>query len=172
MSPCRPPFTHRLAAGLALCLALASPLAFAQPAAAQPELRGTTMDGQIFDLAALRGKVVMVLFWSTDCAVCRDKMPELRANLKGWQGQPFELVGVSTDRDRSAIEAHQRLVKLTVPASQRFTTLWSGDSQHHTTFGPPGQLPAVFLLDKAGRVVESHHGRVPPQAWDRVADLL
>jgi hypothetical protein len=35
MSPCRPPFNHRLAAGLALCLALASPLTFAQPAAAQ-----------------------------------------------------------------------------------------------------------------------------------------
>jgi hypothetical protein len=79
---------------------------------------------------------------------------------------------VSTDRDRSAIEAHQRLVQLTVPAAQRFTTLWNGDSQHQNTFGPPGQLPAVFLLDKAGRVVESHHGRVPAQAWDRVADLL
>ncbi|MCV0439345.1 MAG: TlpA family protein disulfide reductase [Hydrogenophaga sp.] len=182
MSPCRPHFNRRHATGLMLGMgmALGGPPGFAQaapaevatPAATAPELRGTTLDGQPFDLAALRGKVVMVLFWSTDCAVCRDKMPELRANLKGWQGRPFELVGVSTDRDRAAIETHHRLVQLTVPESQRFTSLWIGDNQHRNSFGPPGQLPAVFLLDKAGRVVESHHGRVPAQTWDRIADLL
>jgi peroxiredoxin len=172
MSPSRPHFNRRLTAGLALCLALASPLALAQPATAPPQLRGPTLDGKAFDLTTLRGQVVMVLFWSTDCAVCRDKMPELRANVKGWQGQPFTLVSVSTDRQRSAIEAHQRLVELTVPASQRFTTLWAGDSRHRHGFGPTGQLPAVFLLDKTGRVVESYHGRVPAEAWDRIADLL
>ncbi|MGE0348721.1 peroxiredoxin family protein [Hydrogenophaga sp.] len=182
MSPCRSHFNRGGAAMLALCcaLALSGPPGFARAASdmidttavVAPELRGTTLDGRPFDLAALRGKVVMVLFWSTDCAVCRDKMPELRANLKGWQGRPFELVGVSTDRDRAAIETHHRLVQLTVPESQRFTSLWTGDSQHRNSFGPPGQLPAVFLLDKSGRVVESHHGRVPPQAWDRIADLL
>lgn len=164
---------------LALAMGLAhrgSP-AFAQAATTAPgpapaDLRGRTLDGQAFDLTRLRGKVVMVLFWSTDCAVCRDKMPELRANVKGWQGRPFELVSVSTDAARAAIEAHQRLVQLTVPASQRFTTLWAGEPGLQHSFGPPGQLPALFLLDKDGRVVESHHGRVPAQAWDRVADLL
>jgi peroxiredoxin len=182
MSLCPPHFNPRHAAGLALCLGLSLGQALAQaqpatppttaPAAASPLLQGPTLQGHPFDLAALRGQVVMVLFWSTDCAVCRDKMPELRANVKGWQGQPFTLVSVSTDRQRSAIEAHQRLVELTVPASQRFTTLWAGDSQHRNGFGPTGLLPAVFLLDKTGRVVESYHGRVPPEAWDRIADLL
>jgi len=171
--------TRRSLLLIALVLGLAHPgsPASAQPAATPPvvppaQLRGPTLDGQAFDLARLRGKVVMVLFWSTDCAVCRDKMPELRANVKGWQGQPFELVSVSTDASRSAIEAHQRLVQLTVPAAQRFTTLWAGDAGLQHSFGPPGQLPAVFLLDTTGRQVESHHGRVPAQAWDRVADLL
>lgn len=165
----------RLALGIALIHHVSPALAQAAtstPAVEPAQLRGPTLDGQAFDLARLRGKVVMVLFWSTDCAVCRDKMPELRANVKGWQGQPFELVSVSTDASRSAIEAHQRLVQLTVPAAQRFTTLWAGEPGLQHSFGPPGQLPAVFLLDKNGRVVESHHGRVPAQAWDRVADLL
>jgi peroxiredoxin len=165
----------RLALGMGLIRQVSPALAQTAtptPAAAPAQLRGPTLDGQAFDLARLRGKVVMVLFWSTDCAVCRDKMPELRANVKGWQGQPFELVSVSTDTSRSAIEAHQRLVQLTIPASQRFTTLWAGERGHEHSFGPTGQLPALFLLDKSGRVVESHHGRVPAQAWDRVADLL
>ena len=167
----------RWMSGVLLATAFGSPVVMAQttppaPADAPPVLRGNTLDGKVFDLQSLRGKVVMVVFWSTDCAVCRDKMPELRANVKGWQGRPFELVSVSTDAARAAIETHQRLVQLTVPASQRFTTLWAGEPGLQHSFGPPGQLPALFLLDKDGRVVESHHGRVPAQAWDRVADLL
>jgi len=78
-----------------LALVLAAP-AGAQPAA--PMIEGKTLEGQAFRLATLRGKVVLVMFWSTDCAVCRDKMPELRQNYQGWQGKPFELVLVSTDR--------------------------------------------------------------------------
>ena len=152
---CRPGALPRSDRSPALAQA---PNTAAVSAAAQPRLQGPTLDGGSFDLTALRGKVVMVLFWSTDCAVCRDKMPELRANVKGWQGQPFELVSVSTDRERQAAETYHRLVNLTVPPAQRFTTLWAGDSQHRHSFGPPGQLPAVFLLDKSGA-----RGREPPR---------
>ncbi len=160
---------------LALAAALVSPLAMAQSAApggTTPELRGSTLDGKVFDLKSLRGKVVMVVFWSTDCAVCRDKMPELRANVKGWMGQPFELVSVSTDPQRSNAVTYTQLVNATVPVSQRFTTLWTGEPQYRDSFGPTGHLPAAFLLDKTGRQVEQYHGRIPPEAWDRIADLL
>ena len=162
---------------LGMGLAHRGPPAFAQAATTAPgpapaDLRGRTLDGQAFDLARLRGKVVMVLFWSTDCAVCRDKMPELRANVKGWQGRPFELVSVSTDRQRSNAVTYQGLVNATVPTSQRFTSLWTGEAQYRDSFGAPGQLPAAFLLDKDGRLVEQYQGRIPPEAWDRIADLL
>lgn len=159
-----------------LIAAALSPLALmAQtvPAPGAPQqLRGSTLEGKAFDLQSLRGKVVMVVFWSTDCAVCRDKMPELRANVKGWMGQPFELISVSTDRQRSNAVSYQQLVNATVPANQRFTTLWTGEPQYRDSFGPTGHLPAAFLLDKGGQLVEQYHGRIPPEAWDRIADLL
>lgn len=174
MSLLRARFTTHLKAWL--IAAALSPLALmaqTPPApGASPVLRGSTLEGKAFDLQALRGKVVMVVFWSTDCAVCRDKMPELRANVKGWTGQPFELVSVSTDRLRSNAVNYQQLVNATVPVTQRFTTLWTGEPQYRDSFGSPGQLPAAFLLDKAGQLVEQYHGRIPPEAWDRIADLL
>jgi thiol-disulfide isomerase/thioredoxin len=174
MSLLRARFTTHVKAWL--IAAAFSPLALmAQPTpapGASPLLRGSTLDGKAFDLQALRGKVVMVVFWSTDCAVCRDKMPELRANVKGWAGQPFELVSVSTDRLRSNAVTYTQLVNATVPLSQRFTTLWTGEPQYRDSFGAPGQLPAAFLLDKTGALVEQYHGRIPPEAWDRIADLL
>ena len=174
---------HVRAALLAVtCFTLAAPLLAQTPAAAAVQatsptaapaaLRGTTLDGQTFDLARLRDKVVLLVFWSTECAVCRDKMPELRANVKGWQGQPFEVIGVSTDRDRRALMSYQQLVNISIPASQRFTTLWRGEAGHQDSFGNAGVLPAAFLIDKQGKVVESYHGRIPPETWDRIAELL
>ena len=70
----------------------------ATPALPAFVLRGPTLRGDRFDLARQRGRVVMVVYWSTDCAVCRDKLPELRQNLAGWSDKPFDLVMVSLDR--------------------------------------------------------------------------
>jgi hypothetical protein len=48
----------------------------AMAAPAQTTLSGRTLDGKAFDLAERRGRVVLLLLWRTDCAVCLNKMPE------------------------------------------------------------------------------------------------
>ena len=52
-----------LALGLALAL-VPHPALAQQPASETPVIQGKTLTGAPFDLAALRGKVVLVLFWS------------------------------------------------------------------------------------------------------------
>ena len=68
-------------------IAQAATAATAGNKAAQPvrpaALKGVTESGKPVDLASLRGKVVMVVAWSTRCAVCLDNMPELRRRLAG-----------------------------------------------------------------------------------------
>lgn len=162
-----PASLRSLAAGLVL--ALTATIAPAQPS---PALAGRTIEGAAFDLASLRGKVVLVMFWSTDCAVCRDKMPELRRNAEGWRGQPFELVLVSVDRRRADLMAYEQVLARTVPVRQRFVQLWAGEPGHADAFGRGASLPASYLLDKQGRIVERWQGRIPAEAWDRIADLL
>ncbi len=152
--------------------ALAAAAVSAPMVGKSPALAGKTVEGKNFALSELRGKVVMVMFWSTGCAVCRDKMRELRANYAGWTGKPFELVLVSTDRSMKDIESYDKIVSQSVPLAQRFVSLWSGSAGFKHSFGDISQLPATFVLDQKGKVVEQFSGRIPAEAWDKVAELL
>jgi peroxiredoxin len=157
-------------ASILLAAALASPVHAQAPAA--PAVEGKTIEGKPFQLASLKGKVVLVMFWSTDCAVCRDKMPELRQNYEGWNGKPFEMVLVSVDRKMKDVEDYEKIISRTVPVKQRFVQMWAGEAGYKDSFGKPGQLPSTFVIDKTGKVVERYQGRIPAEAWDKIAELL
>jgi thiol-disulfide isomerase/thioredoxin len=144
----------------------------AAAAALVPQMEGKTIDGAPFNLNTLKGKVVLVMFWSTGCAVCRDKMPELRNNYAGWAGKPFELVAVSTDSRVQDLLDYERIISRTVPMKERFVQLWTGETGYKDSLGKHAMLPAAYLLDKTGKVVERYTGRIPPEAWDKIADLL
>ena len=161
---------------LAGALPAASSAAAAEPALVRGspfELQGTTLEGQPLSMAGLRGKVVLVFFWSTDCAVCRSKMPELRANQDGWRGKPFEVVSVSFDRHRADPLAYQRVVAQSAPGSGTILALWAGDAGYRGSVAQrPHHLPLSVLVDAQGRVVQTFEGRIPAEAWDTIADLV
>lgn len=121
----------------------------------------------------MRGTLMLVVFWFTDCASCYQKMPELRANAQCWRGKPFELVTVSVDRKLKNLTDYEKLVRTVVSKDEHLLALWAGDPAYRDSLGKPtGSLPVAYLLDKQGRVVEQYSGRIPPEAWDRIADLL
>ena len=148
----------------------------AAAAAQTPAISGTTLENKAYQLASRRGKVVLVMFWSTDCAVCIDKMPELRENALGWAGKPFELVLVSVDARMEDVKNYNTIINQTVPLNQRLTHLWAGDAGYRDNLGlskvPLKQLPVSLLIDKQGKLVERYNGRIPAQVWDTIADLL
>lgn len=145
-------------------------------ASASPSIVGATLEKKAFNLASLKGKVVLVMFWSTDCAVCRDKMPELRENVQGWAGKPFEMVLVSVDRRMADVEGYNAIINKAVPAKQRFTQLWTGDAGYKDNLDTANlnrtQLPATLLIGKDGKLVERFNGRIPVEVWDTISDLL
>lgn len=70
------------------------------------------------------------------------------------------------------VEDSERIISRTVPVRQRFVQLWAGEPGYRDNLGKAAQLPATYVIDKAGQVVERYQGRVPAEAWDRIADLL
>lgn len=160
------PFINKFAALLAACAMGLGSSAFAQVSAqtSVPLLaQATTLEGAGFDPASLKGKVVMLFYWSTRCAVCRSHLPELRANMVGWRGKPFVLVTINVDSDASEWRAYEHIVTQT--QSARPVVLWS-----------PGlvaaKLPLTLVLDVNGKVFARHEGRIAPEAWDSVAEIL
>lgn len=158
----------RLLPALLLFLSLSASAQSSQPA----RLTGNTLDGQRFSLEALRGKVVMLFFWNTDCTPCIQKMPELRANAAGWRGKPFELVLISTDRDRTAALSYLQTLKQIEKNGPAMPALWVGDLSFGAPLAAPAAVPLTLVIDAKGAVVARHAGRIAPEAWDDVAGLL
>lgn len=142
----------------------------------KPEISGISLEKKPFRLAALKGKIVLVMFWSTDCAVCRDKMSELRENVQGWADKPFEVVLVSVDRSMRDVDSYNSIISKAVPVKQRFTQLWAGQPGYQDNLGGSAltrtQLPLALLIDKEGKEVERYTGRISTDVWDKIADLL
>ncbi len=158
---------------LASCLGVPAWLR-AQPAATSSGavLSGTTLEGRPYDMKAEQGKVVLVFFWATDCAVCRDKMPELRLNYEAWRSKGFQLVAVSLDKSLSAVQGYQDILDRMVPPAQRFPSLWRGAAAHRDSFGPVLQTPTTFVLDRKHKQVNEIRGRIAPGLWDDIAELV
>lgn len=110
-----------------------------------PALIAPELDGKAFDLAALRGSVVIVNFWASWCAPCRAEMPLLNRFYLEHRAQGLQLVGVSVDEpgDRAAVE--RIMHPFSYPAVLAANAKTNG-------FGPPLAVPMTWIIDASGVV--------------------
>lgn len=112
-----------------------------------------TLDGQRFDLAAQRGKVVIVNFWGTWCEPCKDETPALQAAYAKLQAQGLVIVGVDMfdgERDQyNRTEAHVQAF------TQRYGVTYpiALDDQGATTRAYQlYNIPVSYIVDPEGNV--------------------
>ncbi len=109
----------------------------------------TAVDGRSVDLAAWRGKIVLVDFWASWCPDCLREMPDVLTAYHKYHDQGFEVVGVSMDHDKDAMLAF--LNKHQIPWPQEYDgKAW--DSSVAVQYGVKG-IPEMWLLDREGRVI-------------------
>ena len=64
-----------------------------------PAFAVTTIDGKRVSLDDLQGKVVLLDFWASWCAPCREALPDMKKLASKFQGQPLAILSVSLDSD-------------------------------------------------------------------------
>jgi thiol-disulfide isomerase/thioredoxin len=64
-----------------------------------PPFAVTTTDGQRISLDELKGKVVLIDFWATWCAPCREALPHMQAIARKFHDEPLVVLSVSLDDD-------------------------------------------------------------------------
>ena len=62
-----------------------------------------TLDGETITLDDLKGKVVVVDFWSSWCAPCKAEGPLLAETYREWRERGVEFVGIAIWDERSAV---------------------------------------------------------------------
>ena len=110
-----------------------------------PALVVAELDGKIFDLAQLKGKVVLVNYWATWCAPCKKDMPKLDAFYRRHRAQNLEMIGISVDRPNDLPNVRKITASLAYPVAVLKDITVDG-------FGEPEGVPITWIIDADGKV--------------------
>lgn len=127
---------------------------------ALPQIEGTTVDGQMLDLADLRGHVVVLNVWGSWCAPCRAEAPDLAAISKETEARGVRFVGLDVRDNPAAARAFDRNYGITYPSFDDQNGLVLAQ---FTGIIPVSAVPSTLVVDKSGiiraRVVGKVGGR-------------
>lgn len=131
---------------------------------------GTWINSEPLKLADLRGRVVVVDFWTFACDNCRNTLPALKRFNDAYAAQGLTLVGVhapelyfereiaNVRREVSSLGIHYAVV-----TDNNYTT-WSAYKVE--------AWPTIFILDKRGRVRYKHVGEGDYDGQERAIKTL
>ena len=111
---------------------------------AAPALKGTTLDGEAFDLSALKGKVVVVNLWATWCDPCRAEMPLFDAFYRKYQSRGLVLLGLDENDPKDVAEVRKVMTGFSYPALMAEVAPENGFRAR--------VLPMTYVIDASGVV--------------------
>jgi cytochrome c biogenesis protein CcmG, thiol:disulfide interchange protein DsbE len=126
----------------------------------------TSFDGAPVDLAALRGKVVVLNFWASWCyPACYEEAPALERGWRAYRDRGVVVVGVDIQDKDEAARTFIGDFSLTFANAPDRTGKVSID------YGVYG-VPETFFIDRAGRIHRKHVGAVTDAVFRETVETL
>jgi thiol-disulfide isomerase/thioredoxin len=114
-----------------------------------PDFTMNDPEGKPVQLSSLRGKIVMIDFWASWCAPCRQENPKVVKLYQQYHEKGFEIIGVSLDKTKeewlNAIQ-DDKLAWIHVSDLQ----YWQNSAARLYSVNA---IPQSFLLDKEGKII-------------------
>ncbi|HET7793746.1 MAG TPA: TlpA disulfide reductase family protein [Rhizobacter sp.] len=161
--------TRHLAAAIVV-LAIGAAAAFYRPGNTQqaaPDVSFTRLDGSTARLAQLRGKVVLVNFWATTCAICVKEMPQMVATHRKFSSRGYETLAVAMSYDPPV-----SVVSFTESRRLPFTVVIDNTGAVARSFGDVALTPTSVLINKRGEIVKRYVGEPDFAALHQLVEEL
>ena len=162
--PARKYVLYALAGLVALAVGVWAARAFYTPDARQTHapdhlwaMRLPDQYGKPQSLAQWRGKVLVLNFWATWCAPCREEIPDFIAVRTQYRIQNVEMVGIAID-SAQPVATYAQEMHMPYPV-----LIGEGEALAlaRTLGNPSGALPYTIVINPAGKIVLRHLGRLP-----------
>jgi thiol-disulfide isomerase/thioredoxin len=114
------------------------------PGEMAPDFRYTMPDGTVRTLAELRGRKVLVNFWATWCAPCKEEMPDLQ-RIADEYGETVQVVGVNK------LEALEAIGPFANDLDVRFTLVANPEGDISDGYAARN-LPLTYFINSDGTI--------------------
>jgi peroxiredoxin len=116
-----------------------------------PVITAETVDGEQVSLSGLRGKVVILNFWATWCAPCREEMPALQERYEKYKDSDLVVLAVDFDETADDVRAFRDQLGLTFPV------LLDPGAAIQQLYRVRG-YPTTYFVDRDGTIQVQHIG--------------
>jgi peroxiredoxin len=121
-----------------------------------PDLTLETMDGESIDLQAQKGRVLLVNFWATWCAPCREEIPDLKALHSSLKEEGLTVIGIALDRQgREVVAPFAKKLEINYPI------IIDNEGSAEAAFGPIPGLPTTIIVTPDGQMTKRVVGIFP-----------
>jgi peroxiredoxin len=130
-----------------------------------PDFTLPQLDGHELRLSSYRGKVVLLDFWATWCAPCREETPHLVELQQKYADRGLQVIGVSMDDSPEPARAFYQQFHMNYPVVM-------GTAQTGELYGGVLGLPIAFLIKQDGRIYAKHIGATDAAVFEKDAQAL
>ena len=132
-----------------------------------PNVEYTLLDGSKSSTDQLRGKVVLVNFWATDCTTCVHEMPNIVATHEKYKARGYETLAVAMSYDPPAY-----VISFAETRKLPFGVVIDNTGAIAKSFGKVQLTPTSVLINKRGEIVKRYVGEPDFVALHQLVEKL
>lgn len=122
-----------------------------------PDVNFTTLKGQTITSSELRGKLVLVNFWATDCPTCLEEIPHLIDLHRQFAQRDLMIIAVAMHYDPP-----NRVLSMANSKQLPYAIALDPNEDLSKAFGHVQFTPTSFLIDREGHIILHKIGALEP----------